>query len=132
MRVFIDTNVFLRYFDNLESAVSFMNGVKKGKNDYCVPSVVINEVAWTLTKLYGLKRDDLVMFVEGILAVDKFKIVYGYDFPNAIRQYKLTNVKLTDCMIWSYMEQGDQIISYDKDFDKLPGIKRVEPKDLTG
>lgn len=132
MRTFIDTNVFLRYFDNLKSAVGFMNGVKSGEGDYYVPSVVVNEVAWTLTKLYGLKKDSIVTFVEALLAVDKFKVVYEYSIPNAIRQYKLTNIKLTDCMIWSYLDEGDRIVSYDKDFDKLPGIRRIEPKDLIG
>ena len=44
--------------------------------------------------------------------------------------YKTVNIKLNDCLIWSFMEKDDQIVSFDKDFDKLPRIKRVEPKDL--
>jgi predicted nucleic-acid-binding protein len=123
MRNFIDTNVFLRYF---------LDKVREDKEEYWVPSVVLNEISWMLTNNYKINKQEVIGFIESILAADKFKVVYGYSFPNALNQYKKTNIKLTDCMIWSYMKPDDQIVSYDHDFDKLPGIKRIEPKDLIG
>ncbi len=130
MKTFLDTNILLRYFEEMNVVVDFMMLVSKSSKTYVLPSVVISETAWTLQKFYKIPKEKVIKFVESIIAVDKFKIIYKYNFPNALYLYKNVNVKLTDCMIWSFMDKGDQIVSFDKDFDKLPGIKRVEPKDL--
>lgn len=130
MNVFIDTNLFLRYFEQLDSAVDFMEKLKVNSKKYFVPSVVVNEVGWTLSRFYKLGKVEVIKHIERMLNVDKFVVVYDYDVKAAVEQYKTSSVKLNDCYIWSYMKSGDQIVSYDQDFDKLPGIKRIEPKAL--
>jgi len=127
MKIYIDSNVFLRGFEELESAVNFFNKVKGGDVEYIVPSVVINEVGWILGKFYKLSRPEVVDYLERILNTAKFEIKYKYDIRKAIEVYKNINIKLYDCYVWSYMDEGDVIVSYDRDFDKLPGIKRIEP-----
>jgi len=130
MRTFLDTNILLRYFEEMEVLVDFMKKVSSKKDTYFIPSLVLNEISWTLQRFYKVPKSKVIIFMESILAVDNFKVIYKYDFANALHLYKTVNIKLNDCLIWSFMEKDDQIVSFDKDFDKLPRIKRVEPKDL--
>lgn len=130
MRTFLDTNILLRYFEEMEVLVDFMKKVSSKKDTFFIPSLVLNEISWTLQRFYRVPKSKVIIFMESILAVDNFKVIYKYDFANALHLYKTVNIKLNDCLIWSFMEKDDQIVSFDKDFDKLPRIKRVEPKDL--
>jgi len=130
MRTFLDTNILLRYFEEMEVLVDFMKKVSSKKDTFFIPSLVLNEISWTLQRFYKVPKSKVIIFMESILAVDNFKVIYKYDFANALHLYKTVNIKLNDCLIWSFMEKDDQIVSFDKDFDKLPRIKRVEPKDL--
>jgi predicted nucleic acid-binding protein len=130
MTRWIDTNVFLRYLEKTDSAVNFMEKVRNGGEYYNVPSVVINEIAWVLESLYRLEKSQVIDYLTRLLAVNKFKIIYKGDWQSALNRWKLSSIKLTDWYIWSYMLDGDEIVSYDKHFDKMPGIKRIEPGDL--
>lgn len=130
MRTFLDTNILLRYFEEMEVLVDFMKKVSSKKDTFFIPSLVLNEISLTLQRFYKVPKSKVIIFMESILAVDNFKVIYKYDFANALHLYKTVNIKLNDCLIWSFMEKDDQIVSFDKDFDKLPRIKRVEPKDL--
>jgi len=114
----------------MEVLVDFMKKVSSKKDTFFIPSLVLNEISWTLQRFYKVPKSKVIIFMESILAVDNFKVIYKYDFANALHLYKTVNIKLNDCLIWSFMEKDDQIVSFDKDFDKLPRIKRVEPKDL--
>lgn len=130
MRTFLDTNILLRYFEEMEVLVDFMKKISSKKDTFFIPSLVLNEISLTLQRFYKVPKSKVIIFMESILAVDNFKVIYKYDFANALHLYKTVNIKLNDCLIWSFMEKDDQIVSFDKDFDKLPRIKRVEPKDL--
>lgn len=130
MRRYIDTNVVIRAWEGKEEAVKLIEKIKTGNVEYLVPAIVLEEMVWLLSSLYLLKKETVIEYISVVLTMPNIKVVYKYKFQTAINLYSKTNVKFNDCVIYSHMAEGDEIISYDKHFDKMLGIKRVLPLDL--
>jgi len=127
MRRFVDTNFLVRFKEGNVGAVQMMKRIKDGKDEYFLPAIVIEEVVWLLAKFYKEPKKEIINFIKALLVCGNLKVVYVYDVERAMMVYGQLNVKFTDCVIYGYMKKGDLIVSYDRDFDRLPGIKRVDP-----
>lgn len=127
---FIDTNIIARLYEGVDEVVRFWKKVKKDDIKYKISAVVIEEMIWLMRSFYKTNKQEIVDFHKSLLAMDNIKVVSKCDISLALKVYESLNIKFNDCVIWTSMESGDQIVSYDKEFDKLFGIKRVEPKDL--
>ena len=135
---FIDTNIFLRVLlkDDLgkfEDCVKFLNELKKGKIKGLTSNLILAEVNWTLLRLFKFPKDRVVKGIASILNLKNLKIKDNFDSYLALKIYKEFSVKFIDALIASNPKiyRGDIIlISYDKDFDKIKGIIRKEPKEM--
>lgn len=127
MRRFVDTNFLVRFKEGNAGAVQMMKSIRDGRNGYFLPAIVVEELVWLLTKFYKEPKREIIKFIKALLASGNLKVVYKYDMERAMEVYSQLNVKFTDCVIYGYMKRGDLIVSYDGDFDRLPGIKRVDP-----
>ncbi|MBU1088950.1 PIN domain-containing protein [Patescibacteria group bacterium] len=126
-RKYIDTNIFVRYWEGKEGLVNFFEKMEAGKKRCFLPSIVISEIVWVLGSYYDLEKTEIKEFVRSILNIRNLKVVYKHDLVLALELFEKFNIKFTDCVILSYMEKGDSLVSYDKEFDRIPWIKRLEP-----
>lgn len=134
---FIDTNIFLRIFvkiDNkkFQECLDFLNLIESGEIKAYTSSIVLAEAVWTLNSFYKFKKSEIIKSLKSILILKNLKFKDNLDFKKAIKFYSENNIKFTDCLIASDKNLSAKktiLISYDKDFDKLP-IKRLEPKDI--
>lgn len=126
-KTFIDTNIFLRFLEGHEASKRFVDGVKNGKKSHYVPSLVVAELYWVLANSYHLEKDKVVECIKSILAIRNVRLSYPHDLILAIELHQNKNVKFNDCVISTYLKDGDILVSFDKEFDRLSGVVRIEP-----
>jgi len=122
----------LRYWNGQDDAVRFLDKLKIGKTKYIVSAYVLSELEWVMRSFYKENKTDIVEFIESILGIDNIIIENKVNIEKSMRIFEQYNIKLIDSIIAESMNTDDEIVSYDHDFDKLPNIKRIEPKDLVG
>lgn len=124
---YIDTNIFLRFLEGKKEVVDWFAKLETSKETYLVPSVVLYELHWTMASFYQENKEKIATYLERIIHSAYLKIVFEHDVEKMMDLYKNSTIKYTDCVIASFMNEGDEIVSYDKHFDKVKGISRVEP-----
>ena len=137
MKYFIDTNIFLRVLikENkkaFSNCSEFLEKVKTNKIKGVTASLVLVEIAWTLSSYYKFSRKKTAQAVKSVINLRNLKIIDDYDHPLALELFENNKVKFIDACIVSIKEiqlKKWPIVSYDKDFDKL-GVKRLEPGQL--
>lgn len=138
MKLFIDTNVFLRTIvnDNLkmqnESKAFFGRVAYSPRYDLYTSTLVITEILWTLQKGYSLNKGECIQVIESIRGIGNLDIVDRFALGGALDIYGMKKIKFIDSLLATIPEVniGDWVVvSYDKDFDKI-GIKRLEPREI--
>lgn len=133
--LFIDANIFVRYLTGDDPAkakrcLALFQRTKQNEVTVTTSEAVIAEVVYVLSsKIYGLRRSDIVVRLRPLLTLPNLKLLYRSVFLRALELYVRHNVDFEDCLTAAYMERKNitDIYSYDKDFDAISGIKRLEP-----
>ncbi|MBI4004862.1 PIN domain-containing protein [Candidatus Roizmanbacteria bacterium] len=134
MQYFIDANIFLRVLvkDNekqFSACVRFLKTLKKNKFDAYTGSITLAEIAWTLGSYYSFSKQQVIEGIDSILNLRGLKIIDDYNHKLALDLYQKYSVKYIDSLIASIGPVYTKkmiVVSYDKDFDKLP-VVRKEP-----
>lgn len=137
MKYFIDTNIFLRTLigdvkDQRLDCIKLLKAVKQNKIEAYTNTVVLTEIVWTLSSYYGFSKRKIIKGVRSILNLRGLKLIDDYNHLQTLKLYESPKVKYIDALIASnYDIQNHQmtIVSYDKDFDKLPVLKK-EPNEV--
>lgn len=132
MKTFVDTNIFLRFIDGNDTCIGFIENLKIKKKVFFVQTVVISELIWVLRTSYKWDVSEVADTVESFLNLKSLKFITKCNVESALQMYRAKNVKYNDCLIASIMGKGDQILSFDREFNRFEEIKRIEPKDLIG
>ena len=132
---FIDTNILLRYFtrdDEQKSlrALNLLMKVERGEEKVITSPLVIFETIFTLQKLYKVPRDIIKEQVLSIISLRSLHLQDKSLYPRAFDLYVSKNISFADAYNAVYMqsEEISQIYTWDKDFDKIEGITRIEPQ----
>ncbi len=131
---FLDTNILLRHLlqDHSEQspmATAYLARIESGELRVQIAETVIFETVFTLQRQYGHPkaaiRDSLVPLIElpGIVLPGKHRFRQVFDL------YVDLNISFVDAYHVVFMRQLklSEIVSFDKQFDRVPGIERVEP-----
>ena len=132
--LFIDTNVFIRHLtqDHAEfspMATAFFARIERGELKAQTAETAIFEAVFTLEKRYRAAKP---VIREGLLSLVQLS---GIQFPGkerlrrAFELYVDRSMSFGDASHVAVMEQYGitEIATFDKDFDRVPGITRVEP-----
>lgn len=133
---FIDANIFLELAldqDKADDCEVFLKRVQNGGlrgviTDFLIDAIIIvmenrgktpKDLRVFLSSLFGYKGLEvyLLSLLDKIKAT-KFMELFGFDFDDATTYQAMKRLKL------------EKIISYDKDFDSLPDVKRLEPPNV--
>ncbi|OFW62568.1 MAG: hypothetical protein A2Z35_04590 [Actinobacteria bacterium RBG_19FT_COMBO_36_27] len=132
--IFIDTNIFLRYFEREDELVyrkteRLFTEIISGNITGISTSLVIAEVIWVLKKFYSWDKEEICNNIELILKTPNIRFKERAILLEAINIYRERNISFIDAYNYSYMKVKSvtEIYSFDRDFDKLPDIKRLEP-----
>ncbi len=131
---FLDTTVILRHLlgdDSEQSprATSFLLKIENGEERVQTADTVVFEAVFTLEKRYRLPKQDIsdallpLLQLPGIVLPGKrqyeevFALYSGLDLPFADAFHAVQAKKTDDA----------QVVSFDRHFDRIPGVTRVEP-----
>ncbi len=130
----LDTSVLLRHFtgdnaDHSPRASALVARISAEEVVVRITDQVIFEAAFTLERTYKIPkseiRDALLDFIDLPAVVLPGKQLW----PKIFDLYARTSLSIVDAYHAVTMERLGitEIISFDKDFDRIPGITRVEP-----
>jgi len=132
--IFIDTNIFLRYFEREDELAykkteRLFTEIVNGNIVGVSTSLVIAEVIWVLVKFYGWDKEEICNNIEFILITPNIRFKDKAILVNAVNVYREKNISFIDAYNYSFMRANgiNKIFSFDKDYDKLPDINRLEP-----
>ena len=130
--IFLDSSFIIGLFnendDNHDKAVKIMELMPEiVKQKKAINNIVLLEVLNKIQKdYYKTVRKEIINF---LLSMDKIYYVENEDYLNVIKlmEYYKYSINYSDCLILLTMANNNinTIISFDNDFDKIDGIKRI-------
>jgi predicted nucleic acid-binding protein len=136
---FLDTNIFLCYLtrdDALkhQACLRLFQQAEQNQVSLVTSEAVIAEVVYVLSspKHYQLPRPRIQIALARLLILSGLKMPYRQACLRALDLYAKHNLDFEDCLSLAHMEQQNltQLYSYDRGFDRIAGIQRLEPEFL--
>lgn len=132
---FLDTDLLLRYFtrDDEEKAqrvLTLLERVKRNEEKVLTSSLVMFETIFTLQSFYKVSRGEIKKLLNPILDLRGLKLLNKEIYRHALDIYvKKKKVSFVDAFnaVFALQKGINEIYSYDEDFDKIEGVKRVIP-----
>lgn len=130
----IDANIILRYLtndipDQAKQAEELLKRVEDGTEDVFLPDIILADVIWILEGYYKQPREKIrewltaILSLQGLIFSDKDMAL------NALDIYLDKRIDWSDAFTATQMLQREitEIYSFDKHFDRIGGIARIEP-----
>ncbi|MCY3800185.1 MAG: type II toxin-antitoxin system VapC family toxin [Chloroflexi bacterium] len=135
---FLDANVILRYLtrDDVAKAracYQLFQRVKRGDEELFTCEAIVTEVVYVLSSRrapYRLSHEEIRARLVPILTLRGLRLPHKRVYVRALDLYASSPfLDFEDALAASHMEQRGvtEIVSYDKDFDRVAGLQRVEP-----
>ena len=126
----LDTNLLIRFLtaDDPEKALKVRRLLSQSRRIF-IPDMVFAEIAWVLDTVYGVNREEIYIKLKSLLnfnavRCDKILILltlenyHTYPFLSFVDAYLAALVQ---------GKRSKPFYSYDKSFDKVAGLQRLEP-----
>ncbi len=129
----VDANVLLRFvlrdhLDHSPRAAALLERVEAGEERVYLPDVVVSDTVWTLVSFYGWPRERTRDFLTALLQQPGVHMRQKGQVMRALSLFAELNVDYSDALIASELADGEMAIySFDRDFDRLPDVERIEP-----
>jgi predicted nucleic acid-binding protein len=132
----VDANVFLEVALGQQKANACEGVLRKFQRgelegivlDFAIDTIVI------VMENYGKEWDDIRAFLSGFLGYKGLRVCSStlLDKIKATNHAKNLDLDFDDALAFQAMKTNEitNVISYDKDFDAVPGIRRLLPEDL--
>lgn len=133
---FVDTNIFLRYLtkdpQRYKACLALFQQAERNEVNLTTSEAVIAEVVFVLSsrKHYNLERPQIQVAISRLLLLPGLKTPNRNVHLRALALYVQHALDFEDCLSVAHMEQGSvgRIYSYDRGFDGVEGVERVEPE----
>ena len=135
---FLDTNVILRYLTRddeakAEACYRLFQRAKRGEEELLTCEAIVTEVVYVLSSSrapYRLSHEEIRARLLPILTLRGLKLPQKRVYLRALDLYASSPfLDFEDALAVAHMEQRGitEIASYDKDFDRVTGLQRIEP-----
>jgi predicted nucleic acid-binding protein len=130
--VFVDTNVFLRFFvkdvESLyEKARALFEKAEAGKVKLETSELVIAEIVWVLESFYGFTRKEITDVLTTLLSSRNLKIANSARISD-VQLYASGNMDFIDAYNIAYMKSKEisKVATFDyKHYKKVEGVTTV-------
>lgn len=134
-KVFLETSFFIKYLtaDNetkFQDCVRLLELVEAGRIRPYTSNIVIFEVLFVLTRLYGFTKEESLDSVKKILDIRNLTLLENTNTKRAIKIFEQNNVKFPDCLITTQIPSGVKLVTYDTDFSKINSALTATPADF--
>ena len=135
---FVDTNVFLRYLtgdDEIKAQACYelFQRVNQGEEELFTCEAIVSEVVYVLSSTrapYRLSHDEIRPRLVPILTLRGLRLPQKRVYLEALDLYASSPyLDFEDALAVAHMQRQGiaEIVSYDRDFDRIAGIRRTEP-----
>src|SRR3972149_11366461 len=131
--IFVDTNVFLRFF--VRDVESFYHKAKvlfekaeSGQVKLETSDMVIAEIVWVLESYYDFSRSEIKEVIETILETKNLKVANHSRVKEAVDLYSIGKMDFIDAYNIAYMKSKDfkKVATFDvKHFKNIEGVSNV-------
>ena len=126
----VDTNVLVRHLtrDPPDQAERATRRLESEEELFC-PDVVLAELLHVLRSRYRRSRTESAAAARSVLGLENLVFTDDSLLVRATDVYEEFRIGFPDAYLVALAEREGirKIVSFDKDFDKIPGIERVEP-----
>ncbi len=134
--IILDTNIIIRFItgdDKIkqEKTARLFEKIKEGKIAAFIHDVIFAEIVFVLVskKLYSLPKHKIQTLLLPIVNLTNIKFNSKKKIKRALELFVQYDVDFEDALIAAYAEnEKTEIISFDRDFKKIPSITASEPK----
>ncbi|MDI6824582.1 MAG: PIN domain-containing protein [Bacillota bacterium] len=130
----LDANILLRFLtndlpDQAERCAQLLKRAEANREQVLLPDLVLADVVWTLEKFYRQPKARIRDFMTAIVNLRGLRLSSKKIAREALRLYAEENLDWTDAFVAAQMlsRRQTEIYSFDKDFDRVPGVLRLEP-----
>ena len=131
---FLDTNIFIRFLtDDVPEKVDaceeiFKKAVEKQETLFTT-DLVIAEIVWVLESFYELPKNEIQDKVEKILNTPNLICPHKDLILSALILYSEKNIDYIDAYNALILKENgiEEFYSYDKDYDRIDWLTRLEP-----
>ncbi|HLZ68627.1 MAG TPA: type II toxin-antitoxin system VapC family toxin [Dehalococcoidia bacterium] len=133
----VDTNIFLRFLtgtepDKAARCQALFERMQRGEEQGRTAEAIVAEVIYVLAspRQYGLTRPEIRGRLLPVLLLRGLRLSVKYVCLRALELWESDpRLDFEDALIVAHMEsEGDsELYSYDRDFDRVPAVTRVEP-----
>ena len=136
--IFLDTNIFLRHLLNdvpaqSRAARQLITAVEQGALVAWTSPLVIAEIVFVLEnpKTHNVDRPTLRDQLLPLLALSHLKLERKRLYPRVFELYVSSPIDYVDAYHAALLEHYKQheLYSFDRDFDAIAGLTRLEPPD---
>ncbi|MBI4235819.1 MAG: type II toxin-antitoxin system VapC family toxin [Chloroflexi bacterium] len=135
---FLDANVFLRYLTRddetrAQACYELFQRVKRGEDAVLTCEAIVTEVVYVLSSPrapYRLSNEEIRARLLPILGLRGLRLPQKRVYLHALDLFASSPfLDFKDALAAAHMARRgiQEILSYDRDFDRLPGLTRVEP-----
>ena len=133
---FVDTNIFIRYLtqddaDKYQACYQLFKQAEQNQVSLNTSESVLAEVVFVLeSKHYATPRQQIKAALSRLLILPGLKIAHVNIYLRALALYVQHAIDFEDCLSVAHMERLRlrEIVGYDRDFDKVQEIVRMEPQ----
>jgi predicted nucleic acid-binding protein len=132
--VLLDTNVLLRHLlgdhpDQSPASTALLERIESGMLTGWITPMAFAEMVWVLSgSTYGLTRDEIRDGLSALLEVPGLRVVDNRALLRALELYASLAIDFIDAYNGALAEAtGGVVYSFDKDFDRIPGVTRLTP-----
>lgn len=138
---FLDANIFLRALveplteldrAKFQACTALFERMAQGEEGARTAESIITEVAYVLRSRahYGLSPAEIAARLRPMLSIRGLRLSNKRTFMRALDLWEAhPSLDFEDVLTVAHMEHfGDEeLLSYDRDFDRVPGVRRTEP-----
>ncbi|MDO8616355.1 MAG: PIN domain-containing protein [Dehalococcoidia bacterium] len=132
---FLDTNILIRLLtrddeEKAAGALALLLRVERGEEQVAVSPMVVFEAVFILEKSYGVPRTKIRDDMAGLLSLRGLRLAGKQTYHRALDLYAEKRISFADAFNAALMRASGitEIYTWDTDFDRLEGIRRLEPE----
>jgi predicted nucleic-acid-binding protein len=132
--IFVDTNVFLRFFvadieDLYKKAKRLFEKAENGETRLITSEMVVAEIVWVLESYYGFMKEEVKEVVETLLHSKGIRVLNSKLIGDALNNYMDSNVDFIDAYNGNLMKKRGfkKVATFDKKhFKRMQWIELMD------
>jgi len=136
MTRFLDTNILIRYLTNDDPAkaarvLTLLERIAEGSERVVTTPLVIFETVFLLQRSYKLPKVVVRERVTAVISLQGLELAEKALCLQALDYYVEQNISYADAYnaAWMLVQGLVEVYSWDEEFDRIPELTRVEPRE---